>query len=29
LKSALSHSLPLLYRLYVGRSTREWQETHS
>jgi peptidoglycan/xylan/chitin deacetylase (PgdA/CDA1 family) len=29
LKSALSHSLPPLYRLYVGRSTREWQETQS
>ena len=27
LKQILSRSLPPLYRLYVGRSTREWQET--
>jgi hypothetical protein len=25
-KSALSRTLPPLYRMYVGRSTREWQE---
>ncbi len=29
LKRALSQSLPPLYRFYVGRSTREWQETVS
>jgi peptidoglycan/xylan/chitin deacetylase (PgdA/CDA1 family) len=29
LKRALSQSLPPLYRLYVSRSTREWQETVS